>query len=58
MPPTMIGWVIFALSMLGISYDVVFLRRVSFTNLAGAFLLNLMFPLRFAIAGTHCPGCC
>jgi hypothetical protein len=52
-PFSMIGWLIFAFSMIGVIYDMIFLRRISLTNLAGVLLINVMTPLRFAVADTR-----
>jgi hypothetical protein len=52
-PFSMIGWVIFAFSLIGVVYDVIFLRRVYFTNVVGALLINLTTPMRFIIEDTR-----
>jgi hypothetical protein len=52
-PPSLIGWMIFAFSMTGIIYDVVVLRRVYLTNIVSAMLINGTTPLRFIIADTR-----
>ena len=46
----MIGWVICAFSMVGVVYDLAFLRRVHLTSIVGALLINAATPLRFIIA--------
>ena len=52
-PGSVIPWVICAFSLIGVIYDVVFLRRLYWTNTIGALLINLVTPLRFIIADTQ-----
>jgi hypothetical protein len=52
-PSGMIGWLILAFSLIGIVYDAIFLRRVYFTNVVGALLINLSTPLRFIIGDSR-----
>lgn len=52
-PSGMIGWLILAFSLIGIGYDAIFLRRVYFTNVVGALLINLSTPLRFIIGDSR-----
>jgi len=52
-PSFLIGWVILAFSLTGLIYDAVVLRHVSFTNVAGALLINVSTPLRFIIEDTR-----
>lgn len=49
-PPIMITWVIFALSLAGLMYDAVATRQIYLTNVIGIVLINICFPLRFIIA--------
>jgi len=52
-PGSMIIWIIYAFSLIGIIYDLVFLRRLYLVNIIGAFPINLASPLRFIIADTQ-----
>ena len=52
-PGSMIKWIICALSLTGVIYDLVFLRRAYPISVIGALLINLASPLRFIIADTH-----
>jgi hypothetical protein len=52
LPPSMIGWAIFAVSLAGLIYDALSTRRIYVTNLLGVLLINIssFLPLRFMIA--------
>jgi len=52
-PAGMIIWIISAFSVVGVIYDLVFLRRLYLVNIVGVFLINLASPLRFIIADTQ-----
>jgi hypothetical protein len=49
-PGSMIKRVICAFSLTGVTYDLVFLRRLYLTNIIDALLINTGSPLRFMIA--------
>ena len=53
MPHFLIGWAILAFSLTGLIYDAVVLRQASFTNIAGALLINVSTPLRLLIEDTR-----
>src|SRR5581483_11445449 len=53
MPPLLIGWAILVFSSTGLIYDAAILRQASFTNIAGALLINVSTPLRFIIEDTR-----
>jgi hypothetical protein len=52
-PSSAIPWIICAFSLIGVIYDIVFLRRLYWINIVGALLINLATPLRFIIADTQ-----
>lgn len=52
-PPSMIGWAIFAASFAGLTYDALSTKRIYVTNLIGVLLINMSSPLRFMIADTR-----
>lgn len=52
-PPGMIGWAIFALSLVGLIYDALTTRRIYLTNVIGVLLINICSPLRFIIADSR-----
>lgn len=49
-PPGMIGWALFALSLAGVTYDAISARRIYLTNVICVVLINICSPLRFMIA--------
>ena len=52
-PPSLIGWAIFAVSLAGLTYDALSTRRIYLTNVVGVLLINMSSPLRFMIADTR-----
>jgi hypothetical protein len=52
-PPNMIGWAIFAVSLAGLIYDAFSTGRIYVTNVLGVLLINISSPLRFMIADTR-----
>jgi hypothetical protein len=53
LPPSMIGWVVFAASFAALTYDLLFTRRIHVTNLIGVLLINMSSLLRFMIGDTR-----
>jgi hypothetical protein len=49
-PPGMIGWALFGLSLAGVTYDTLSARRIYLTNVICVVLINICSPLRLMIA--------
>jgi len=52
-PPAMIGWAIFTVSLACLIYDALSTRRIFLANVIGVLLINICSPLRFIIADSR-----